>query len=148
MPLCGVLRDVRQLFARQDTVNVTDAVKWLRDVRGQLTRLCHNHKVEHGEELNNSPTPLYLEGVKRMNAAYARAGSNVKIAAQMSQRKFILGTGWKASGRAGEGAYLTFENLGYDSHFNCGVIVIGQRIRCWSRVRNSSIELDLAVHGL
>ena len=65
-----------------------------------------------GDQLDNSETPVYSCDVKKMNKAYA-----TKDGSEPAMRKFCLTNLQRAAGRTGEGAWVTWDGLGWDTLF-------------------------------
>ena len=90
---------------------------WYKGIKSNMKKLITNRKIEGGESLDESATDIFLEHVRLMVRALARADH-----AEASARAFAIITIWRAAGRASEPAHLSFNGLRWNALFQTATI--------------------------
>ena len=86
--------------------------QWYSGIKHNMARMITQRKLLAGETLDQSANELFLVHIKRMSAAFALANT-----AEAAARKLAVKTCWRASGRAGEPAALTYKGLSWNALF-------------------------------
>lgn len=90
----------------------TVSARWLRKLKVKMGREMFARMRNNGEELDKSETPVYSSHIKSCNAAYALAGTTKAVI-----RKLALTLCQRATGRASEVGWVTYDGLEWDPHF-------------------------------
>jgi hypothetical protein len=71
---------------------------WWKGLKAKMNRIIIHRKMESGEaQTDGAATCIYLDCVREMSAAYARANTR-----EAAERKLGIKTLWRCSGRPGE----------------------------------------------
>lgn len=106
-----------QDFFRCFAQDSSDEALWLNGIKAKMNRLSFIRRLHDPKPQDNTEYEISLDQVKMVCAAYARA--NTKEAAG---RKLCLKSLWRAAGRAGEPAMLSYEGFRWNATFDTPTI--------------------------
>lgn len=95
----------------------TDDGSWFAGLKKQMQRLIAARKTIDGESFDQSANEIYLIHIKKLCTALSKANT-----AEAAARKLAIKTCWRAAGRAGEPAALSYSTLKWNELFECGKI--------------------------
>lgn len=101
----------QQFFAElkdESTANGT----WFKGIKKNMERMIAARKMAAGDSFDKSSNEIFLEHVKEMCAAFARADTS-----EAAARKLAVKTLWRSAGRASEPAALSYKTLRWNSKF-------------------------------
>ena len=91
--------------------------EWYLGIKSKMERLIVQRKIVAGESMDKSATEIFLQHIKELSAAFARAGTE-----EAAARKLGIKTLWRACGRSGEPAALALGNMQWQQLFTCASI--------------------------
>lgn len=92
----------------------SDEREWYRGIKSKMERLIVQRKINKGEPMDQSATEIYLEQIKELSAAWARADGP-----EAASRKFATKTLWRSAGRSSEPAALALGNTHWKALYSC-----------------------------
>lgn len=113
----------------------------MRGLKKNVLRETFERAKVAGDPIDGSEVPIYLLDIMAINEAYCKEGSEASAGARRAapslcistgsptqprpapapcaEAKFSVGSGWHASGRTAEPAWVVEPGLEWDKHFTC-----------------------------
>ena len=94
---------------------------WYNEVKGKIGKRIFQREMIAGNEIDHSAESLYLDDVRAMSAAFAKADTR-----EASEKRLNLLTNWRSAGRSSESGFMAYSAFRYDSKFSTPLANIKQ----------------------
>ena len=91
----------------------SDEAIWLKGIKAKINRLIFLRRLHDPRPQDTTENEISIDQVKMLCAAYGRANTK-----ESAGRKLCLKTLWRAAGRAGEPAFLSYEVFRWNATFD------------------------------
>mmetsp|Transcript_32481 Transcript_32481/g.85251 ORF Transcript_32481/g.85251 Transcript_32481/m.85251 type:complete len:546 (-) Transcript_32481:630-2267(-) len=105
-------REETKKFFQCLSMDSCDESVWYHGIVRQISRQIFQRKLYGGEPMDNSAEELYLEHIKELVAAFAKANT-----AEAALRALAILTTWRAAGRSGEAAHVSYNGMRFNALF-------------------------------
>lgn len=95
----------------------SEQAQWWKAIRAKIGRLIFQRDLYGKDSQDHSANELFLHHVMQMSEALGKSNT-----AESAERKLAIKTLWRAAGRAGEPAFLSYEGLRWNELHKTAVV--------------------------